>query len=56
MQDYGAAAEAEIEYGNIFAYSDAGRTAEHWKKCIDYIERMNDRSTYFQIYHDGYDI
>lgn len=54
--DYSAAAEAEIEYGNIFAYSDAGRTAEHWKKCVDYIERMNDRSTYFQIYHDGYDI
>lgn len=55
-KDYGAASEAEIEFGNIFAYFDAEQTSAHWRKCVQYIEKSNAQSIYFKIYHYGYDI
>lgn len=54
--DFCAAAEAEIEYGNIFAYFDADRTIKHWKNCVDNIAKANIHSVYYEIYYYGYDI
>ena len=55
-EDFCAAAEAEIEYGNIYAYFDAKQATKHWKKCVDYIAQSNAHSVYFEIYYYGYDI
>lgn len=52
--DLCSAAEAEIEYGNIFAYNNAIKTAEHWKNCVNYISACNDESIYFKVYKHGY--
>lgn len=55
-EDFCAAAEAEIEYGNIYAYFDAKQAAKHWKNCADYIVQSNSHSVYYEIYHYGYNI
>lgn len=52
--DFCSAAEAEIEYGNIFAYNDTKKTARHWKNCVEYILKSNSQTTYFNIYKLGY--
>lgn len=53
-KDYSAAAEAEIEYGNIYLYSDAVKAAAHWDRCVQYIKICGDNSIYFQVYRYGY--
>lgn len=53
--DMCSAAEAEIEYGNIFAYNNGPKTVLHWKKCTDYIRKSGNESNYFKIYELGYD-
>lgn len=52
--DFCAAAEAEIEYGNIFAYDDTLKTIEHWEQCVNYITECGNNSIYFQVYRRGY--
>ena len=53
-KDLESAAEAEIEYGNCFAYSDPESTAEHWEKCVEYICQLNTKSVYFQVCQHAY--
>lgn len=52
--DYESAAEAEIEYGNIFAYFDSKKTAYHWRKCSEYIDKSHSQTAYFSIYKKAY--
>jgi len=53
-EDHESAAEAEIEYGNCFAYSDPEKTAEHWEKCVQYIAKLENKSIYFQVFQHAY--
>lgn len=53
-KDYCSAAEAEIEYGNIFAYSDAKEASRHWQNSVKYISICNNNSYYFKVYKHGY--
>lgn len=55
-KDYLSAAQAEIEYGNIYAYNDVQKTVQHWDNCVKYISKYDNISTYFDIYMLGYDI
>lgn len=55
-EDYESAAEAEIEYGNIFAYTDREKTAQHWESCADYILKSGSKTPYFTVYRLGYSI
>lgn len=52
--DFCSAAEAEIEYGNIYAYSNAKEAIRHWEKSVYYISICNNDSYYFQVYRHGY--
>lgn len=52
--DYESASEAEIEYGNIFAYFDSKKTAYHWRKCSEYIDKSHSQTAYFSIYKKAY--
>lgn len=52
--DYCSAAEAEIEYGNIYAYSDAKKASQHWRKSVNYISICGNDSYYFKVYKHGY--
>lgn len=54
--DFLSAAQAEIEYGNIYAYTDASKTILHWKNCVKLISKYKNVSTYFEIYKLGYGI
>lgn len=54
--DYCSAAEAEIEYGNIFAYNNVSETVKHWSQCVEYISKCGNNSIYFQVYQHGYNI
>lgn len=55
-KDFLSAAQAEIEYGNIFAYKNLNETVMHWSNCVKYISKYNNVSIYFKIYMYGYDI
>ena len=52
--DFCSAAEAEIEYGNIYAYFDAEKAIQHWGKSVYYISICGNDSYYFQVYEHGY--
>lgn len=56
QHDFYSAAQAEIEYGNIFAYDNAAETADHWRKCVDYIIKCNTDSIYFKVFRYGYSV
>ena len=53
-EDYESAAEAEIEYGNIFAYTDREKTAWHWESCVKFILKSGSKTPYFTVYRLGY--
>lgn len=55
-EDYRAIAQAEIEYGNLYAYSDHVLTAQHWTKCADNFRLSNEDSAYRYVYELAYDI
>ena len=52
--NFGAVAEDELEYGNIFAYFDRQSTVKHWAECVKNISKLKDKSTYFQVYELAY--
>lgn len=52
--DYCSAAEAEIEYGNIYAYNNIEKTSQHWNQCCKNILKSHNNSVYFQVYEHGY--
>lgn len=54
--DFGAMAEDELEYGNIYAYFDRAKTVMHWSKCAKNISKIKDKSIYFQVYELAYGI
>lgn len=53
-KDFYSAAEAEIEYGNIYAYNNAHKAVKHWKNCVKYILKCNVGNTYIRVYQHGY--
>ena len=55
-RDFGAIAEDELEYGNIYAYFDKAKTIKHWSKCAKSISKIKDKSIYFQVYELAYGI
>ena len=52
--DFYSAAEAEIEYGNLYAYDNTHETIKHWEKCVKYILKCNIHNTYIKVYQHGY--
>lgn len=56
QHDLYSAAQAEIEYGNIFAYNSASETANHWQQCVDYIIKCKAKSIYFIVFRYGYSV
>lgn len=56
QHDLYSAAQAEIEYGNIFAYNCASETTNHWQKCVDYIIKCKAESIYFIVFRYGYSV
>lgn len=56
QHDLHSAAQAEIEYGNIFAYNCASETANHWQKSVDYIIKCKAESIYFIVFRYGYSV
>ena len=47
VDDFHRLMECEVEYGNLFAYTDVNKSLSHWKLVYDFSSKVKD-----QIYYD----